>query len=189
MVKIRRECVLLEPSENEFENQAVLNPTVVQQGDTLHMFYRAVKEGNYSSVGYCKLEGPLKIVERRNSPVLFPEHDYERHGCEDPRVVLLDGTYYMFYTAYDGKNALVAYATSNDLKVWEKHGIISAKIKYDEAGHFFHLSKLKEKYHFFISYYKDIVGEDVLLWEKDTFIFPKKFNNKFALIHRVLPDI
>ena len=189
MVKIRRECVLLEPSENEFENQAVLNPTVVQQGDTLHMFYRAVKEGNYSSVGYCKLEGPLNIVERRNSPILYPEHDYEIHGCEDPRVVELNGTYYMFYTAYDGKNALVAYATSKDLKVWEKHGIISAQIKYDEAGHFFHLSKLKEKYHFFISYYKDVVGEDVLLWEKDTFIFPKKFNNKFALIHRVLPDI
>ena len=189
MVTIRRENILLEATENEFENQAVLNPTVVQQGDTLHMFYRAVKEGNYSSVGYCKLEGPLTIVERRNSPILFPEHDYEIHGTEDPRVVLLDGTYYMFYTAYDGKNALVAYATSKDLKVWEKHGIISGKMKYDEAGHFFHLSKLKEKYHFFISYYKDVVGEDVLLWEKDSFIFPKKFNNKFALIHRVLPDI
>jgi predicted GH43/DUF377 family glycosyl hydrolase len=120
---------------------------------------------------------------------LFPEHDYEIHGTEDPRVVLLDGTYYMFYTAYDGKNALIAYATSNDLKKWEKHGIISAKMSYDEAGHFFHLSKLKEKYHFFVSYYKDVVGEDVLLWEKDSFLFPKKFNNKFALIHRILPDI
>ena len=75
MVIVRRESVLLEATENEFENQAVLNPTIVQQGDTLHMFYRAVKEGNYSSVGYCKLEGPLNIVERRNSPILYPEHD------------------------------------------------------------------------------------------------------------------
>ena len=189
MVIIRRENVLLETTENEFENQAVLNPTVVQQGNTLHMFYRAVKEGNYSSIGYCKLEGPLNVVERRDSPILFPEHDYEIHGTEDPRVILLDGIYYMFYTAYDGKNALVAYATSKDLKMWEKHGIISAKMRYDEAGHYFRLSKLKEKYYFFISYYKDVVAEDVLLWEKDSFIFPKKFNNKFALIHRVLPDI
>jgi predicted GH43/DUF377 family glycosyl hydrolase len=189
MVIIRRESVLLEATENEFENQAVLNPTIVQQGDTLHMFYRAVKEGNYSSIGYCKLKGPLTIVERRNSPILFPEHDYEIHGTEDPRVVFLDGIYYMFYTAYDGRNALVAYATSKDLKKWEKQGIISAKMRYDEAGHFFRLSKLKEKYHFFISYYKDVVAEDVLLWEKDSFIFPKKYNNKFALIHRVLPDI
>jgi predicted GH43/DUF377 family glycosyl hydrolase len=189
MVIVRREGVLLEATENEFENQAVLNPTVVQQGDTLHLFYRAVKEGNYSSIGYCKLEGPLNIVERRNSPILFPEYDYEIHGTEDPRIVFLDGTYFMFYTAYDGKNALIAYATSKDLKTWEKHGIISAKIRYDEAGNFFHSSKLKEKYHFFISYYKDVVAEDVLLWEKDSFILPKKYNNKFALFHRVLPDI
>ncbi|MHA2400802.1 MAG: glycoside hydrolase family 130 protein [Promethearchaeota archaeon] len=189
MVTVRRERVLLEATENEFENQAVLNPTVVQQGDTLHLFYRAVKEGNYSSIGYCKLEGPLNIVERRERPVLFPEHDYEAHGTEDPRIVLLDGIYYLFYTAYDGKNALVAYATSKDLKTWEKHGIISAKMRYDEAGQFFRLSKLKEKYHFFLSYYKDVVAEDVLLWEKDSFIFPKKYNNKFVLIHRVLPDI
>ncbi|KKL87573.1 hypothetical protein LCGC14_1933340 [marine sediment metagenome] len=189
MVLVRREGVLLEATENEFENQAVLNPTVIQQGNTLHMFYRAVKEGNYSSVGYCKLEGPMKIVERKNSPILFPEHDYEIHGTEDPRIVLLDGTYYMFYTAYDGKNALVAYATSKDLKTWEKHGIISAKMSYDEAGDFFHFSKLKEKYLFFESYYKDIVGEDVLLWEKDTFLLPKKYNNQFVLFHRILPDI
>jgi predicted GH43/DUF377 family glycosyl hydrolase len=189
MVLVRREGVLLEATENEFENQAVLNPTVIQHGDTLHLFYRAVKEGNYSSIGYCKLEGPMKIVERKNSPILFPEYGYEIHGTEDPRVVFLDGIYYMFYTAYDGRNALVAYATSKDLKTWEKHGIISAKMRYDEAGSFFRFSKLKEKYRFFISYYKDVVGEDVLLWEKDAYIFPKKYNNKFALIHRVLPDI
>ena len=29
----------------------------------------------------------------------------------------------------------------------------------------------------------------MLLWHKDTFFFPRKFDNKFALIHRVLPDI
>ena len=189
MVIVRREGVLLETTENEFENQAVLNPTVIQQGNTLHLFYRAVKEGNYSSIGYCKLEGPLNIVERKNSPILFPEYDYEIHGTEDPRVVFLDGIYYMFYTAYDGRNALVAYATSKDLKTWEKHGIISAQMKYAEAGNLFRFSKLKEKYYFFESYYKDVVAEDVLLWEKDTFLLPKKYNNKFALFHRILPDI
>ena len=33
MVIVKREGVILEATENEFENQAVLNPTVVQQGD------------------------------------------------------------------------------------------------------------------------------------------------------------
>ncbi|NVM01574.1 MAG: winged helix-turn-helix domain-containing protein [Candidatus Helarchaeota archaeon] len=189
MIRVKREGVILEATELEFENYAVLNPAVVQQENTLHLFYRAVKQGNYSSIGYCRLEGPLNVVERKKSPILFPEFDYEKHGVEDPRIVLLDGTFYLFYTAYDGKNALVAYATSKDLKIWEKHGIITPTITYDEAEDFFRSSKLKDRYFFFESYYKDIIAEDVLLWEKDSFILPKKIDNKFVLIHRILPDI
>ncbi len=51
------------------------------------------------------------------------------------------------------------------------------------------MSKLKDKYFFFESYFKDVAGKNVLLWEKDAFILPKKINNKFALIHRILPEI
>ena len=189
MVIVKKEGVILEATDLEFESQAVLNPAVVQQGNTLHLFYRAVKKGNHSSIGYCKLEGPLKIVERRKSPILLPEFDYEKQGVEDPRIVFFGGVYYLFYSAYDGKNALVAYATSKDLVQWEKHGVISPKITYDKAEDIFRASKLKERYFFFESYYKDIVAKDVLLWEKDVFILPKKINNKFALIHRILPDI
>jgi len=189
MVIVKKEGVILEPTELEFENQAVLNPAVVQQGNTLHMFYRAVREGNYSSIGYCKLEGPLTVVERKKTPVLFSEFDYEKQGVEDPRIVFLDGVYYLFYAAFDGKNVLTAYATSKDLKQWKKQGTISPKMTYDEAEDIFRSSKLKERYFFFESYYKDVVAPDVLLWEKDVFILPKKINNKFALIHRILPDI
>ncbi|MBU3942344.1 MAG: hypothetical protein KKF74_05515, partial [Nanoarchaeota archaeon] len=189
MVIVKKEGVILESTELEFENQAVLNPAVVQQGNTLHMFYRAVRQGNYSSIGYCKLEGPLTVVERKKTPVLFSEFDYEKQGVEDPRIVFLDGVYYLFYSAFDGKNVLTAYATSKDLKQWKKQGTISPKMTYDEAEDIFRSSKLKERYFFFESYYKDIVGKDVLLWEKDVFILPKKINNKFALIHRILPDI
>lgn len=189
MVIVKKEGVILEATGLEFENQAVLNPAIIQQGNTLHMFYRAVRKGNHSSIGYCKLDGPLNVVERSEKPILYPEFDYEKHGIEDPRIVFLEGTYYLLYSAFDGKNALVAYATSPDLKQWQKKGIISPKISYDEAEDIFRSSKLKEKYLFFESYYKDIVGKDVLLWEKDAFILPKKINNKFALIHRILPDI
>ena len=95
MVRVRREGILLEPTDNEFENQAVLNPTIVQDGDILHLFYRAVKEGNYSSIGYCKLKGPLNVVERKDKPIIYPEHEYEKHGVEDPRIVAFDGLYYL----------------------------------------------------------------------------------------------
>jgi len=72
---------------------------------------------------------------------------------------------------------------------WEKQGLITPKITYEEAKNFFKLSNLKDKYYFFASYFKDEIAEDILLWEKDSFIFPKKFNNKFALFHRIYPDI
>ena len=189
MVKIKKEGVLLEPTNLEFENYAVMNPTCIKIGNNVHMFYRAVKKGNYSSIGYCRLEGPLKVVERKREPFMVPEFNYENHGMEDPRIVFLDGIYYMFYTAFDGKNSLVAYATSKDLKTFEKKGAITPTITYDEAEGFFPELKLKDRYFFFESYYKCEFGKDVLLWEKDAFIFPKKIKGKFALIHRILPEI
>lgn len=189
MVTVKKLGILLEATSNEFENQAVLNPTCIQVGNTIHLFYRAVKQGNYSSIGYCKLDGPVKVVERSEKPVLYPEFDYEKHGVEDPRITFLDGTYHLFYSAFDGKNALAAHATSKDLKHWEKHGIITPDISYDEAEDIFRESKLKEKYFFFESYYKDVVAKDVLLWEKDVFLLPEKINGKFALFHRILPEI
>jgi predicted GH43/DUF377 family glycosyl hydrolase len=192
MVFVKREGVILKSSGRGFENQAVLNPTCIKgDGDEVHMFYRAVREGNHSSIGYARLEGPLKVVERAKKPVLYPEYDYESHGLEDPRVVFLDGKYYIFYTVFDGRNALSAYATSRDLKKFKKKGVITPTLSYDEAEDYFRESKLrlKEKYFFFESYYKDIMGKDVLLWEKDVFMFPRKINGKFALVHRILPDI
>jgi predicted GH43/DUF377 family glycosyl hydrolase len=189
MVKIKREGIVLKPTKLEFESNAVMNPGCIKVGNDVHMFYRAVRKGNHSTIGYCRLEGPLKIVERWKEPIMVPEFEYEKRGVEDPRVVFLDGVYYMFYIAHDGKNALVAYATSKDLKTWEKKGTITPTITYDKAEDYFPEKKLKDRYFFFESFYKTEGGEDVLLWEKDGFIFPRKFNGKFALIHRILPDI
>ncbi len=189
MVLVKKEGIILESTDKEFENKAVLNPACIKEGNTVHMFYRAVKEGNYSSIGYCKLKGPLKIVERSEKPILFPEFDYEKQGLEDPRIVFLNGIYYLFYTAYDGKNASAAYAISKDLRHWEKKGIITPKMSYGEAEDIFCECKLKQKYSLFESFYKDVISKDVLLWEKDVYLLPKKINGKFALFHRILPDI
>lgn len=191
MVKVKNEGMILESSENEFDNQAVLNPACIEIDGVTHMFYRGVRQSDMcSSIGYCQLIDN-KVVKRSTKPVLFPEYDYEKKGVEDPRVVFLDGVYYIFYTVYDGKNALFAYATSADLTNFVKHGVISPRITYAEAASLFGSSrrKIMEKYFLFDSYIRDRQGDDILLWEKDAFIFPKKINNKFALVHRVLPGI
>lgn len=62
MVTIQREGIILESTDFSFENESVMNPAVIAEGDTVHLFYRAVKEGNYSTIGYCRLEGPLNVV-------------------------------------------------------------------------------------------------------------------------------
>jgi beta-1,2-mannobiose phosphorylase / 1,2-beta-oligomannan phosphorylase len=190
MVKVRREGIIIGPTNLKFENQGVLNPACIKVGNNVHMFYRAVRKGNFSSIGYCKLDGPLKVAERSSKPILFPQYKYEAHGTEDPRITYLNGVYYMTYVGYDGKNARVAYATSKDLKKFRKGGLLTPKITYDKAENLFRsCGKLKDRYYLFESYYKDKAGKDVLLWEKDAFLFPKKIKGKFALIHRILPDI
>lgn len=191
MFVIKKEGVILEKTNLEFENQAVLNPAIIKVGNEVHMFYRAVKKGNYSSIGYAKLKGPLEVVERSTEPILVPEHDYEKHGIEDPRIVWFeeDQLYYLFYTAYDGQNARGAYAISKDLKTFEKKGLITPSIPYDKAEQFFGHRILGDKYYLFEKLYYPEKEKRMLLWEKDVFLLPKKINGKYALIHRILPEI
>lgn len=194
MIKVKKEGVILKPTKLKFENKAVLNPTCFKEGNYVHMFYRAVRKNGVSCIGYCKLNGPLKVVQRAKQPVLYPEFNYDKAGLEDPRITFIGGKYYLFYTVFDGKNVRVAYAVSKDLKNFEKQSVITPDITYDEAENLFRHSRskhgqLKDQYFFFESYFKDKVGEDVLLWEKDIILFPEKINGKFALLHRVLPDI
>lgn len=188
MIIVKNEGIILEKTNLNFENKGVLNPACIQEGDITHMFYRATNYEEVSSIGYCCLKDN-KVVQRLKKPVLFPEYDYEKKGVEDPRITFLDGTYYLFYTAYDGINALIAYATSQDLVHFNKHGLISPKISYDKAEDIFRQSKVSEKYSMFEQLYKERRGDSVLLFEKDAVLFPEKINDKFALLHRILPGI
>jgi len=189
MLEVKNEGIILEKTELEFENSAVLNPTCVEKDGIVHMFYRAVKEGNYSTVGYCQLDKENKIIKRLDQPLLIPEYEYEQRGIEDPRIVQIDNLYYLFYTAYDGKNARIAYATSQDLVNFEKKGLISPSFTYDEAEDMFRNAHLQERYFLFESFYKEKHGKDVLLWEKDAFLLPQKIEEMFVLFHRILPGI
>ncbi len=47
MIKIKKEGILISKTDFEFENGAVLNPAIIREGDSVHIFYRAVQEGNY----------------------------------------------------------------------------------------------------------------------------------------------
>jgi predicted GH43/DUF377 family glycosyl hydrolase len=188
-LKIENKGIILEPTELPFESQGVMNPACIEVNGVVHMFYRAVKPGNYSSIGYCQIKDG-KVVERLDHPVLSPEHEYEQHGMEDPRIICLEGLYYLFYTAYDGKNARGAYATSPDLIHFTKQGIISPEILYREA-----LTLIEQSSHsprLYFEYARQVMeynGLDVFVWDKDVSMFPKKINGQFWMIHRIMPSI
>jgi len=188
MLNIRNEGIILEETSLNFEAKGVLNPACIKVDDIVHMFYRAISMGDISTIGYCQLKNN-KVIKRLDRPVLFPEYDYEKKGVEDPRIVFLEGLYYMTYTAFDGKNAMVAYATSSDLINFKKGGIISPKITYEEADKIFKKTNIGKKYDYFEKIYEKSFGKEILVWDKDACLFPKKINNKYALLHRVLPSI
>ncbi len=71
MIKVTKEGILLSKSQLEFENEAVMNPAAIIDGGTVHLIYRAVKEGNHSSLGYCRMVGPHHIVERMEEPLIL----------------------------------------------------------------------------------------------------------------------
>lgn len=187
MLKIHNEGVILEPVY-DFEKNGVFNPACVGVGDEVWMYYRAVSEKNISTIGLCRLKDN-KIIERFDKPIMEPEHDYESYGIEDPRITLVDGTFYMFYTAFDGTNAQIAYATTKELPHFEKKGLLLPRTTYEEASELWERSKVSLRYEAFEDRYQESRGENVLLWEKDAFLFPEKINGKFALCHRILPGI
>lgn len=192
MIEVKKEGILIEKTELGFENEGVLNPAAIRVGDDVHLFYRAVSKGNYSTIGYCKLNGPLTVIERSDSPLIFPQAAYELHGVEDPRITKIDDLYYLTYTAYDGINALGALATSKDLITWEKHGIISPQMTFQEFNHLAASRKsINEKYLRYNEPWHSIEKLDVniLMWDKNVIFFPRRINGKLHFLHRIKPDI
>lgn len=192
MIAVKKLGILLEKTEFEFENEGVLNPAVIKEGNNVHIFYRALKKGNYSSIGYCRLDGPLKIIERNQKPIIYSQYDYESHGVEDPRITKIENTYYLTYTAFDGNNALSALATSTNLKDFQKLGLITPQMNFEKFKCLLEYceTKTEEKYTRFYEFLKiEMSGNSFNLWDKDVVFFPRKINKKFVFLQRIRPGI
>jgi beta-1,2-mannobiose phosphorylase / 1,2-beta-oligomannan phosphorylase len=192
MIEVKKEGIILEKTEHEFENEGVLNPAVIRQGDSVYMLYRAVRTGNHSTIGYCKLDGPLTVAERWNSPVIVPESEFESHGVEDARIVKIEGLYYLTYTGYDGLTARGALATSEDLVNFKKLGIIVPAVTCAEfvsiaesAGNIDENYYRNPKFNLPLS----DPEKKMMLWDKNVVFFPRRINGKLVFLHRIRPGI
>lgn len=130
MIKLQRMGVKMAPREDALGKFARFNPGVVRTGDVVHMLYRATnsdiadKKNYISAIGYAKLDLEGNVLYDSNKKVLFPTLPEECMGCEDPRIVEFEGSYYIFYTAYNGPMARVAIAKTTDFEKYEKMGVI-----------------------------------------------------------------
>jgi predicted GH43/DUF377 family glycosyl hydrolase len=178
MIPIKREGVILRPTKLAFESLAVLNPGIYQEGEAVHVVYRAIDQDHLSSLGYARLSGPLEVKERRDVPLYYPKLKIESKGMEDARIVKIDGTLYLTYVAHDGK-----------ILNLKRGGLVSPKIAYRDAAKIFTYTKLKDEYYFFESFYREYGGENILVWHKDCIFFPEKIGGNFVMLERILPDI
>jgi predicted GH43/DUF377 family glycosyl hydrolase len=83
------------------------------------------QELRVSTIGHAESKDG-RYFEKR-SQLIAPEHDWEKFGCEDPRVTKIDDLYFIFYTAlsvfpFSAEGIKIAVATTKDFKtIVEKH--------------------------------------------------------------------
>jgi beta-1,2-mannobiose phosphorylase / 1,2-beta-oligomannan phosphorylase len=157
--------ILLPDPSSAWECYNVFNPGVLYHNGLFHMYYRAQGLDWISRIGYA-VSADGQHWNRLREPILAPSDDMDDRGVEDPRLVEIDGIFYMTYTAYgshfkgrgkpthSGGGILPMVARSSNLLTWERLGPM-------------------------------VRGED----NKDHVLFPRKLGGRFAALHRRYPNV
>jgi beta-1,2-mannobiose phosphorylase / 1,2-beta-oligomannan phosphorylase len=171
--------VLLAQQDLPWASGAVFNPGAWFDGEKIHLLFRAIPQGyrryeiadgdpvrgpvgfdNYVSyIGYATSTDGLRFTVARE-PFLVPDSPEDRFGVEDPRISCIDDTYLITYTA------LASPAFGDDPIV---------RIALATTRDFSRVHK------------RGIVGPDVT--DKDAVLFPRSFDGRIAMLHRIAPDI
>lgn len=137
MIRVKRhpENPILAPSKNSWEAEAVFNGCPVRENGKIHLLYRAQsslqtlngKNFELSTIGHAESDNGIRFSRRRQ--LIKPEEDWEKFGCEDPRVTKFNDQYFIFYTALanfppTAEGIRVGLALTPDLKkIEEKHQV------------------------------------------------------------------
>src|SRR3989344_4350284 len=128
--------VLSPDAKNAWEKFACFNGSIIKKDNKYLLFYRAMgdetkvdqKKLRLSVVGKAESADGYHFVKRR----LFfsPTQEWEKFGCEDPRVTKINDKYFIFYTALahyppDFNGIRVGLAISPDLETIEQKYLIT----------------------------------------------------------------
>ncbi len=162
---------IIEPrSHLKWEQNGTFNPGVWDDGESIHILYRAQSDQWTSTLGYARLNTPYSIIERHQEPCYLPREAFEKKlqktgysGCEDPRLTAIDGFVYMLYTAFDGINAPRIALTK--------------------------ISELDFKNHNWLAWEKPKLISKPGIMNKNSMLFPEKVNGEYIIVHRIETSI
>ncbi|MDM4763529.1 hypothetical protein QT381_10960 [Galbitalea sp. SE-J8] len=133
-----------DPAGVGWSSESLINPSVIEVGGFLHVFYRASprKESLSSRIGHAVLTDEGWRDDAAN-PVVWPTLPGEELGVEDPKVYRRPEGFALFYNAVFATTEAqrsrhpspgypvgdigcdMSVATSTDLVTWTKHGPIT----------------------------------------------------------------
>lgn len=153
--------ILKAKPEHEWEAKYIFNPGVIRLDGNVYILYRASGEDEVSRIGLAITADGFHIDERLENPIFGPEEVWEKRGCEDPRLVLIEDHIYMLYTAYDSVVAQIALASigledflNRRWDKWDRKGLVFPGFE-----------------------------------NKDATLFPQRFNGRYVIYHRIEPSI
>lgn len=172
---------IMHPGSHPWTAEAVLNPAAAVIGGRTHLIYRAIGMDGVSRLGYAssldgfvfdkRLPYPVYVAQkprnlpghvRRYSPVLYPSGG-SWGGCEDPRMVVIEGRVYITFNMFDGWD----YIRVAVISIAEEDFMTEQFWKWD-GPHI--LSKPGERH-------------------KNWVLFPEKIGGRYAVMHSVSPKI
>lgn len=165
MLKLQRyeNNPILSPTNLPWENLLVFNPGAIMVGEDVYLIYRAMgKDDPVSHFGLAVSHDGIHF-ERKDKPIYSGGgHPDELLGVEDSRVVKIDDTFYLTYTAVS------LYKDGEPVEDWCIH--FKPMIA---------LSTTKD--------FKTFVDCDVIIPNvrgKNSCLFPKKVNGEYWLLYR-----
>lgn len=169
---------IIKPGTHPWTAEAVMNPAAAFLGGRTHLIYRAIGTDGVSRLGYAssadgiifdkRLSYPMYVARnphnlavhlRRYSPVMYPSGG-SWGGCEDPRMVVIDGRVYVTFNMFENWKLRVAVISMSEedflaerFDQWEGPIILSH-------------------------------GER----DKNWVLFPEKIGRQFAVLHSIIGD-
>jgi predicted GH43/DUF377 family glycosyl hydrolase len=159
--------ILTARADLDWCTKKVYNCAVYKDGNTYRMLLRAVGNDWISRLGLAESTDGVHFV-LQNSPVLSPENEWEVKGCEDPRMVRIDGTYYIGYTAFDGALARAAIVTSADIKQWSERRLLFPNLSREQR------ENLPAQWSKAAALFPEKIGDSYYLFFGDNHILPAK---------------